>query len=678
MVKLVKPNPNQHKYVVGIDFGHGETSAAICELQWDTKAGQSIIDASDIRINPKNTGNEKVIVSAISRRAGQEKVMIGTDAFAGEQLGPNSSIRVCFKEAPRDLKGEKEQLMILFMKAVYERILDIQPELTEGDNHLVYIARPSGWQDEDVKERYCKMAIKAGIPLAGLTSESRAAIFYALNNPKIGIAKKVEKGVIVFDLGSSTLDFTYLSKDAEPIDWGTDKDNIMCGASVIEKAIYDDKIANNDGVRLLLSHNPQYKDALLFKARQIKEEAYQKDDSHSIDQTFLLGNIVTRDCSDYNEVKRVFVEIEYENVSELTNSIEEKVHYISNLKKALHVFKDEYIPNKPINGVFLTGGASRMSFVEKTIRKEYDLKDEEQVRLDPDNPSLTISRGIAMLGRADCISEVMVKELEAKIKTINVNSVYDSLIDKLSDRIADNSWDIVVKELRKFKNSNIDLCVEELETSIRVAMRHYISVEMPQLIMTEANYAIKAQSEKIREELNKIVEFYNPGTKLKDAPRRDVNVNTSAVNNKLQSMIDSVVEDITEQVTDNISKIVSDVIWAAIGLFLWGLLYVGYKGVKAAWNYFTKTEKERKEEERKEKEKLKTETRKKKLDKSTRQKCYDKIMSGATSNKNSIRTDIKHSFSSNRQLKSSLTPEIKKYATEFVQDNINSVRIPIE
>ena len=30
----------QYEYVIGIDLGHGETSAAICPLQWDNAPGE--------------------------------------------------------------------------------------------------------------------------------------------------------------------------------------------------------------------------------------------------------------------------------------------------------------------------------------------------------------------------------------------------------------------------------------------------------------------------------------------------------------------------------------------------------------------------------------------------------------------------------------------------------------
>ena len=81
------------------------------------------------------------------------------------------------------------------------------------------------------------MAIKAGIPLGGLTSESRAAIFYA-KSPNVNFSKEISKGAIVFDLGSSTLDFTYLSDKDKPIDFGYD-----LGASIIDNAILENMIS---------------------------------------------------------------------------------------------------------------------------------------------------------------------------------------------------------------------------------------------------------------------------------------------------------------------------------------------------------------------------------------------------------------------------------------------------
>ena len=35
MKDFVTPNKVKHQYILGIDFGHGETSADICNIQWD-------------------------------------------------------------------------------------------------------------------------------------------------------------------------------------------------------------------------------------------------------------------------------------------------------------------------------------------------------------------------------------------------------------------------------------------------------------------------------------------------------------------------------------------------------------------------------------------------------------------------------------------------------------------
>ena len=33
---MTEQEKKQYEYVIGIDLGHGETSAALCSLQWDT------------------------------------------------------------------------------------------------------------------------------------------------------------------------------------------------------------------------------------------------------------------------------------------------------------------------------------------------------------------------------------------------------------------------------------------------------------------------------------------------------------------------------------------------------------------------------------------------------------------------------------------------------------------
>ena len=61
----------------------------------------------------------------------------------------------------------------------------------------------------------------------------------------MNFSKEISKGAIVFDLGSSTLDFTYLSDKDKPIDFGYD-----LGASIIDNAILENMILKDDDVIL--------------------------------------------------------------------------------------------------------------------------------------------------------------------------------------------------------------------------------------------------------------------------------------------------------------------------------------------------------------------------------------------------------------------------------------------
>ena len=53
MANLIIPDKSRHQYVVGIDIGHGETSAAIVPIEWDKSAGQRESDFQDIDLDSK-------------------------------------------------------------------------------------------------------------------------------------------------------------------------------------------------------------------------------------------------------------------------------------------------------------------------------------------------------------------------------------------------------------------------------------------------------------------------------------------------------------------------------------------------------------------------------------------------------------------------------------------------
>ena len=172
-------NKKKIEYVIGIDLGHGETSAAICPMQWDTDV-KMLEPTKDLEMG----GNKKVLPSAITI-LNDGKAYIGDAAFNPEIL-KQAKVRVCFKQAPKNLNGEAEQLMIRFMHEVYVRIRENNSGMLTDTNHLVYIATPSGW-DSSTQQLYVEMARMAGVPIGGVTKESRAAFVRAQHDVTSGL-----------------------------------------------------------------------------------------------------------------------------------------------------------------------------------------------------------------------------------------------------------------------------------------------------------------------------------------------------------------------------------------------------------------------------------------------------------------------------------------------------------
>ncbi|MDE6008953.1 MAG: hypothetical protein K2G90_07060 [Muribaculaceae bacterium] len=266
------------EYVIGIDLGHGETSAAICPMQWD-KLDTQLDSAKDLEMEP----NRKVMPSAITITAdGQAK--IGTAAFDPNMLH-KAKVKVCFKKKPENINGEDEKLMIRFMQEVYRKIRGNNGGMLTDNNHLVYIATPSGW-DKKAQDLYLEMARKAGIPMGGITKESRAAFVRAQHDPTANLGRNIEKGAIVFDMGSSTLDFTYHNKNLpKMIDNGYD-----CGASHVEKSMFSKLEKSSEAIQEFRSKYPDLVDLLLFNVRMAKEDFYL-DTTRKLKKTIHLGDL---------------------------------------------------------------------------------------------------------------------------------------------------------------------------------------------------------------------------------------------------------------------------------------------------------------------------------------------------------------------------------------------------
>lgn len=632
MANLIIPDKAKHQYIIGIDFGHGETSAAICKIEWDKDAGMRETNVQDIDMDVN--ARKKVIISSICRRI-DGGFYIGDEAF--EHMTDNNGIRICFKNKPESLEGDAEKLMMDYMRTVYARIREgFSDELTDT-NHVVYIARPSGWVEEEAKELYRQMALNAGIPLAGLTSESRAAIFYA-KSPNVNFSKEISKGAIVFDLGSSTLDFTYLSDESTPIDYGYN-----LGASIIDEAILKYILSRHPTVNDFVTQYPEYRDSLKFRARKFKEEAYGRTEGSKLIDEFTLRKFIKEDSDAYDEYGGAFVSLYFKNIMELNDMVNQSTHYLDRMCEGLKDFRDNHIPGKKVNGVFLTGGASRMNFIRPLIADVFGLSD-DKVRIDNDNPSLTISRGIALLGATDAITSVLVKELRNKIpQFVNNDKMMANLRDKLATNITDAAWDVVEDACKywiKFGNSTD---TDELKNVVQKHLKEFQSYKAAGVVNSTLQSFIKESSEDIRKSMNDIIRRY--------APDREISISGNVNIGNIDG-IDSTLSDMSSimgKICDEITNILADILWAALAVFLWGILcapwYI-YKWLRS--------------------------------DESKRKDKVDDVLGKETEVKGKTRSQIYQKLATNKTFANTVASALSNHFTKLIDSHLQKVMIPIE
>lgn len=651
----IKPDKNKHQFVIGIDLGHGETSAAYCAIGWESKKWQ-LSNVKDIDFG----SNSKVIPSAISITP-DGKAYIGDKAFSTDALS-KAKVSVCFKKKPENINGESEQLMIRFMKEVYTTIRERNKALFTEGNHLVYIATPSGWE-EKARDLYGQMAAIAGLPMGGITSESRAAFIKAQQDPDSGLPQYIDKGAIVFDMGSSTLDFTYLTKGKKPIDWGYD-----CGASKVEKIIYTSKRERDEVIQEFEKKYPNLADLLLFEARKAKEDVYFHPD-RSGGKNIHFDDIVVDEEFEDKKMKCKY------QPGELNKELEEK-GYIGSIRHAMLTFKNEKISGKPIHVAFLTGGASRMDFIKDLVKECWGLPDDRIYR--DQDPSLTISQGVAVLGRGDVRSggadntENLLKEI-----TSNAGDIYTPFAAAFTEKLTYEMQGSVVQSFKEFRDCSQDVSLNDLQSRIGQWIESDTSqirewaIECYQKTFEEKTADIRAKLEA------SVSEFSNAGIQMGSVK----NVNLTLPDLDLSCISDQM-DEIGSQFADeagSFTKMITGVavdgaVGFGLGMLIGGpLAWILAGGYLAAKYFFGKEESEYEKRQK---------AMAKDLDAKTRQQVFNAFFDESegkwTEVAEKIEETVQNAIYDNDSLKKAINEQSKKVIGDYAQECINQMRLMID
>lgn len=632
----------KYDYVIGIDFGHGETSAAICSLDWDTPVDQ--LDASkDLEMG----GNSKVIPSAITILDNGE-AKIGDSAFNPDVL-KKARVNICFKQAPKDINGEKEQLMIRYMQEVYKRIRENNSGMLSDGNHLVYIATPSGW-DKCTQCLYVEMAKKAGLPVPqnGVTKESRAAFVRAQHDSTSGLGRNIEKGAIVFDMGSSTLDFTYMNRDIPNlIDNGYD-----CGASHVEKAMFARNEAENDAVRRFELKYPDLKDFLLFEARKVKEQIY-------FDPTLRVKKSINfDDFIDDEEFEDDRYKLAYQP-GELDQFLAD-TGYVKQIEEAMLDYKTRFIPGQKIYGVFLTGGASRMDFIKALVTKCWGVPTELIYR--DQDPSLTISQGVAEVARMDLRTEGMDSTISEDIEKLKrSSSIYDTFVQQFGGNLYKQVTEALANAIISWAESGSNSSVNQLKSRITNAVTNSIRTESSKAEEFIQASILEATSP-ITEKVDDIIRHYS---------QQGMNLQISTSNVAVPQIngmdLDGIIDELSSTISESSNSWGEIAAGAAIGFAIGWLL--GPIGIAAAIGYALFNNKS--EEEKR------AEAMAKSLNPDQRNQVRNSISEQWDDITNNIANSISQSLENSRDLKRAIEKATCDLLDEY-RNNLQKARLLID
>lgn len=431
------------KYIVGIDFGHGETAAWIAPILGSPNVMEKKPEGESLRIHSTNKVTEKSIDSIVYKQPN------GT--YSLDPM-PGSVMVTELKGRPNALSAEKKDAYKAYIGLVVERIIQLNGSLLkkekDGWNFRLCIAAPTQWNDDDCKQYldFFNDALKSlGITIDWVINESDAAYFSHVSTDNT-------KSVLVIDYGSSTIDYTVISlgKKVSDDSWS----EAQLGASNIEQIILNDYIyrkgdKNIKGVRNLCvtTGNSQFtieaiRERLLYTCRKLKERSFSESRYPSLPTLYYSFGVEIDQYDEENDPFADYLFIFSGNLENLIGPRDEKTGeykkgcYIWSVCQSLTNLKNriqEKIGNTKIDTIILSGGASIMDWLKPEVRRIFGnlVAIEDNISEDT-TPSYVVAKGIALYQQAQLRA---LDQLVSKISTMPFDEIYKTADRKATAQI---------------------------------------------------------------------------------------------------------------------------------------------------------------------------------------------------------------------------------------------------
>lgn len=434
------------RYVVGIDFGHGQTSAHYAKIERvDDKIAQKAPEKAYIL-----DGERSVIPTQFSRSGNEIRLgSVNGNAYKFFKKSPvelNSGVKSAFdgdvtcRDLVRDYIGE-----------VIKNIEAHNEGLAKATGILYIIGCPSGgeWLEDGNDVAYAEIfRDKAGddeykIRCVVVMHESRAALI-KLKKEK-NIFPERGEGILVMDFGSITADWTFMYLDSQGAMGMLDGSENL-GASLIDKKLLEEALGE---LERKISD-------LEFPVKALSDTCRAKEIGYNnyYDRDF-CDNTVTYALKDgHYLVKNVLPafldqitgksEVGYNTLDGRVSGTWEEL--CRKFMKKVHNEINSRLQGINIKNVVLTGGASKMYFVREICEEIFGVE-----VISDSEPSLSVSKGLVYAGLADIASYGKLEEIDGKVDSLlSWGDGFDTLffgngyksdtIEKFANRTVDSNW----------------------------------------------------------------------------------------------------------------------------------------------------------------------------------------------------------------------------------------------
>ncbi len=460
---------------LGLDFGHCEV--AVSYTMEGKKPENLVLDNNKLKVIPSQISftKEQIDVLSNSKQSDWDYAYFQRlgEFFIGDEAQPKNNEDsdevnlMYFKKAPAFFEDIFEgaaphgAIMGAYVYKLINQILDYNPDyLSEADRGnielLVGCPTTEEWTSDEAVRIYGDLIKKATkVASVQIVPESRAAMFSSIESAQTGVS--AAGGALVFDLGSSTADCTYmlLGRRCMEFSW-------RLGAQAIEG-----EMAN----MAFEGQNPTLASRVFVtnQLRKMKELYYSGNIGNKGQR--VMYDVIDEDGEDIEANLRIRAESMNEAVDGENHEIEivcdSKDVLVGTWKNLCYLFFKQAKErldkeNLPYSDIVITGGASKMDFVESSCREVFG--DGVQIHLEK-NPSFSVANGLGWVSCIDSRIPDVIEKSKEDMKT-KLDEANKTLRDNISERIRQILSVIIFEQAQLFAERETDASAQELVNDI--------------------------------------------------------------------------------------------------------------------------------------------------------------------------------------------------------------------